>query len=94
MPEISRSQMHFVRQAEYLDGYKVRLRFEDGSVKIADLESHLEGEVFESLKDVERFKAFRVDADLDTIVWENGADMSPDFLYEIGASSSKSTSAA
>jgi hypothetical protein len=21
---------------------------------------------------------------LDTVVWDNGADMSPDFLYEIG----------
>ena len=26
----------------------------------------------------------RLNPDMDTVVWSNGADMSPDFLYEIG----------
>ncbi|MBF0539570.1 MAG: DUF2442 domain-containing protein [Nitrospirae bacterium] len=30
------------------------------------------------------FKTVRVNSDIDTIYWDNGADMSPDFLYEIG----------
>jgi hypothetical protein len=80
--------MHFIRHAEYVSDYRVRLVFEDGSVRIADLASHLDGEVFEPLKAVERFKTLRVEPDLDTIVWDNGADMSPDFLYEISAESS------
>lgn len=75
--------MHFVREAEYLSGYKVRLTFEDGSPRIADLEDHLGGEVFAPLKEIEAFKAFRVEPDLETLVWPNGADFSPDFLYEI-----------
>ena len=86
--------MHFVKQAEYLDGYRVRLVFEDGSVRDVDLEPHLDGEIFEPLKDVDYFKTFRVEPDLDTIVWDNGADMSPDFLYEIAKVVRKSTSAA
>jgi len=76
--------MRFVREVSYVSGYKLRLGFEDGSEKIVDLESHLDGEIFEPLKDVDYFKTVRVNADVDTIVWENGADMSPDFLYEIG----------
>jgi hypothetical protein len=36
------------------------------------------------LKDVDYFKTVRVNPDIDTIVWENGADFSPDFLYESG----------
>jgi hypothetical protein len=76
--------MHFVKGVEYLSGYKLLLTFEDGSVRIADLEPHLDGEVFEPLREISYFKSTRVDSELDTIVWENGADMSPDFLYEIG----------
>lgn len=86
--------MHFVKKAEYLGEYRVRLSFEDGSVRDVDLEQHLDGEIFEPLKDVEYFKTLAVEPDLDTIVWDNGADISPDFLYEIGQVVRKSTSVA
>ena len=76
--------MHCVREAEYLSGYRVRVTFDDGSSRVADLESHLDGEIFSPLKAMDAFKAFRVEPDLDTLVWPNGADFSPDFLYEIG----------
>jgi Protein of unknown function (DUF2442) len=76
--------MHFVKDVEYVSGYKLQLLFEDGSVRLADLERHLDGEIFEPLKEVDYFKSARVSPELDTIVWNNGADMSPDFLYEIG----------
>ena len=76
--------MHFVRDATYVSGYELLLTFEDGSVKRVNLEPHLDGEIFEPLKDINCFKTVRVNSELDTIVWENGADMSPDFLYEIG----------
>jgi len=71
-----------IREAQYIDGYRIRLRFNDGSEGIADLSDCLEGEVFEPLKDLKNFKAFKVDPDIETIVWENGADMAPEFLYE------------
>ena len=76
--------MHFVKSVKYVSGYKLLLTFEDGSVRVADLEPHLDGEVFEPLREISYFKAARLNTELDTIVWENGADMSPDFLYEIG----------
>jgi len=37
--------------------------------------------MFAPLKDLERFKAFRLDPELETIVWENGADLAPEFLH-------------
>ena len=86
--------MHFVKNATYISEYKLLLTFEDGSVKLADLEPHLDGEIFEPLKDVNYFKTVRVNSELDTIVWENGADMSPDFLYEIGVSVPEAASVA
>lgn len=76
--------MHLVRDATYVSEYKLLLTFEDGSVKRVDLARELDGEIFEPLQDISYFKTVRVNPDLDTIVWENGADMSPDFLYEVG----------
>ncbi len=61
---------------------KYRLRFNDGAEGVVDLSDCLEGEVFEPLKDEARFKAFRIDPDIETVVWDNGTDMAPEFLYE------------
>jgi len=75
--------MHFVKKVKYISGYKLGLTFEDGSVRFVDLEPHLDGEIFAPLKNIEYFKRVQVNRDIDTIMWENGADLSPDFLYEI-----------
>ena len=71
-----------VKEAEYLHNYVIWLRFNDGSSGEVDLENELYGTMFEPLKDIELFKSFKVDPILDTIVWENGADLAPEFLYE------------
>lgn len=76
--------MHFIRDARYLKDYKIKLTFEDGTQKEVDLEPYLEGEIFKPLRDVEYFKKIKVSPDIDTIYWDNGADLSPDFLYQIG----------
>jgi hypothetical protein len=36
------------------------------------------------LRDPAYFRRFTVNPEIDTIVWPNNADFSPDFLYEIG----------
>ena len=38
--------------------------------------------MFEPLRDVETFKRFRLDPELHTLDWPNGADFSPEFLHE------------
>ena len=78
------SNMHFVRDAAYKSEYKLLLTFEDGVVKLVDMEPYLDGEIFEPLKDIDYFKTVSVNPDIETIVWDNDADVSPDFLYEIG----------
>jgi hypothetical protein len=40
------------------------------------------GEVFEPLKDLAVFQGFRLDTELNTISWETGADLAPEYLYE------------
>jgi hypothetical protein len=69
-------------KAEYVEEYKIKVTFEDGAVGIIDLDEELWGEVFEPLKDLNNFRAFKVDLELQTIVWPTGADLAPEFLYE------------
>jgi len=35
------------------------------------------------LKDKDRFREFVLDKELETIVWPNGADFAPEFLYQL-----------
>jgi hypothetical protein len=71
-----------VKEAKYLHDYVIWLCFNDGIEGEVDLVNELEGEVFCSLKDKNKFKSFKVDPILETIVWENGADIAPEFLHE------------
>jgi uncharacterized protein DUF2442 len=65
-----------------LHGHTIWLRFNDGVEGEIDLEPELLGAVFGPLRDVEAFRHFRVDPELQTVVWENGADFAPEFLHE------------
>lgn len=71
-------------EATYLEGYRVRLQFEDGVTGELDLSKIIcfEG-VFESLRDLTNFAGFTVSSELGTISWPNGADLDPDVLYAL-----------
>ncbi len=65
-----------------LDGTRLRLRFEDGAEGEVDVAALVPFDgVFASLIDPAAFAAVRVDPELGTIVWANGADLDPDVLY-------------
>ena len=73
--------LHVVN-VKYVRDYVVWVKFNDGVNGEVDLSAELEGEVFGPLKDKELFKTVRTDSLLQTIVWENGADLAPEFLYD------------
>lgn len=76
------SAMILVRSVKPLERFQVLLEFTTGEQKQVDLEPLLRGPIFEPLrKDPELFRSVRVDEELGTIVWENGADIDPDVLY-------------
>lgn len=68
--------------SKYITDYKLWLKFDDGKEGEIDLKDELWGEVFEPLNDVNYFKTVRLDRELGTICWENGADFAPEFLYD------------
>jgi hypothetical protein len=76
--------MHEVKKATYVEDYKILLEFDDSKSKIIDFQKALkdfQGEIFQPLKDVEYFKTFRISDGIATLEWDNGADISPEFLY-------------
>ncbi len=70
-----------VVQARCLTNFDVELAFNDGRRGVANLAPALHGPVFEPLKDPELFAQLHVDGELGTIVWPNGADLAPEYLY-------------
>ena len=64
-----------------LGPYIIEVTFRDGTQRRHDLESDLWGPVFEPLRDPAFFAQAAVDPELGTVVWPNGADLSPEFLY-------------
>ncbi len=74
--------MREITEVTVLDGFKVRLVFDDGSERTLDLEPLLRGPIFAPIReDRSLFAQVRVDSEIGTIVWPNGADMDPDVLH-------------
>ena len=69
-----------VIRAEYRDGYRIHLTFNDHSEKTIDFRLWLDGPVFEPLRDLDYFRRFFLDGC--TVVWPNGADVAPETLYQ------------
>ena len=72
--------LHVV-EARYDRDYIIHLKFNDGAEGYVDLTGELHGEMFSPLKNLNKFKSFRVDPELETVVWDNGADFAPEFLH-------------
>ena len=59
------------------------VRFLDGAAGTVDLAQELWGPMFEPLANPEVFNQVRVDPELETVVWPNGADLALEFLYRV-----------
>ena len=64
-----------------LDGYRLRVEFNDGVVRDVDCSFLLHGTLGEPLIDPDYFRQVRVDEESRTIVWPNGLDPAPELLH-------------
>lgn len=74
--------MVWIKKAEYVEDYKIYVTFNSGESGTIDLKEVIYTDkrpVFKELVDIAKFKRFKID--FDTIVWENGLDLAPEFLY-------------
>ncbi|RIZ69148.1 MAG: DUF2442 domain-containing protein [Methylococcales bacterium] len=72
-----------ITDVKHLQDYQVWLKFNDDLEGIVDLSKELWGSMFEPLKDLSLFSQVKLDSELDTITWPNGADLAPEFLHEL-----------
>jgi hypothetical protein len=72
---------------KYIEKYVLELIFDDGLKAKLDMDrviGRFDG-VFAPLLDPAFFSQVRVDRELGTIVWPNGADICPDVLYSFAS---------
>lgn len=86
--------MKQVTEVRVLDGTRLALGFDTGEVREVDIANLVEPfGVFERIHDPAFFRLVRLNPELGTIVWPNGADLCPDVLYEKSVPSKKSSAA-
>ena len=73
-----------VTDVEPLDGYRLRVAFNDGVVRDVDCSFLLRGSRGEPLRDPAYFRQVRVDSEARTIAWPNGLDPAPELLHACG----------
>ena len=62
--------------------YTLRVCFDDDTEQTIDFQAILEGELFGPLRDVSLFNQVRIDPEVHTLVWPNGADFDPATLHD------------
>lgn len=60
--------------------YTLSVSFENGEKGLLDMKPFLDFGIFREIRDPEIFETVHVS--FDTIAWESGADLDPEFVYE------------
>jgi hypothetical protein len=70
-----------VTSFEVIGPFTLIVSFDDGTEQIIDFEQALGGELYRPLRDPETFNQVRIDPEVHTLVWPNGADFDPETLH-------------
>jgi Protein of unknown function (DUF2442) len=82
-----------VTSVEVIGPHRLRLAFEDGAVGEVDASGWEWRGVFEPLAKPEFFGRVRLDEELGTIVWPNGADVAPETLHGLAMATARTDGA-
>jgi hypothetical protein len=76
--------IHDVVSVEPLNDYRLRIQFDDGVEGIVDVAQRVSFKgVFAPLRDLTEFRRVKVNPEIGTIAWPNGADLDPVVLYSL-----------
>jgi Protein of unknown function (DUF2442) len=65
------------------DHYTLYAEFNNGAKGTIDLSHELWGDMFAPLKNKTLFATASQDSVMQTVRWDNGADLAPEFLYDL-----------
>ncbi len=71
-----------VRDFQIVDDYVLRVVFDDGTEQVIDFQPVLAGQMLGPLRDLATFNQARIDQEVHTLVWPNGADFDPATLHD------------
>ncbi|MBZ5563829.1 MAG: DUF2442 domain-containing protein [Acidobacteriia bacterium] len=71
-----------VQSVQVLKPYTLRVGFDDGTEQLIDFRPVLAGELFGPLRDLALFNQVKIDPEVHTLVWPNGADFDPATLHD------------
>jgi hypothetical protein len=74
-------EIHYIKSINIVGLHLLEVVFENGTRKTINLAPVLYGEMYGPLKDPEFFKRVKLDDEVQTLVWPNGADFDPSMLY-------------
>ena len=74
--------IYLVVSFEIVAPYTLRVRFNDATAQIIDFKPVLAGELYAPLSDLKLFNRVRIDPEVRTLVWPNGADFDPATLHD------------
>jgi hypothetical protein len=74
--------IHRVESFEVVAPYTLRVRFGDGAEQLINFRPVLAGELYGPLRDLSLFEQVRLDPEVHTLVWPNGADFDPATLHD------------
>jgi len=67
---------------EIIGPYQLKVTFDDGVTSTIDFQPVLAGELYSPLLDMEIFNRVRIDSEVHTLIWPNGADFDPTTLHD------------
>lgn len=62
--------------------YTLRIGFDDGIIREINFKPVLQGELYAPLRDLQLFEQVKLDVEVHTLVWPNGADFDPSTLHD------------
>jgi hypothetical protein len=71
-----------LKEATYVDGYCVHVRYSNALEADVDLSDLLSHPFYAPLKDKSVFAKVKVGEEVSVLVWPNDIDLAPEFLYE------------